>query len=114
MFQTNIGPVQEEGSTVFLRPETAPGIFLDFKTTLSYARRKPPFGIAQIGKSFRNEITPGNFIFCTLEFEQMEMEYFVPPAEAEHWHEHWMQARMDWYASLGIDRDRLRLRAHGP
>src|SRR6478735_9261150 len=112
MFQTNIGPVQEEGSTVFLRPETAQGIFLDFKTTLSYARKKPPFGIAQIGKSFRNEITPGNFIFRTLEFEQMEMEFFVPPDEAGQWHEHWMQARMDWYVALGIDPERLRLRAH--
>src|SRR5262245_32157734 len=113
MFETTIGPVQEAGSTVYLRPETAQGIFLDFKTTLQYARRKPPFGIAQVGKSFRNEITPGNFIFRTLEFEQMEMEFFVPPDQAEHWHEHWMQARMDWYVSLGIDRERLRLRAHG-
>jgi glycyl-tRNA synthetase len=112
MFQTTVGPVKEGGSTVFLRPETAQGIFLDFKTTLQYARRKPPFGIAQVGKSFRNEITPGNFIFRTLEFEQMEMEFFVPPAEAERWHDHWMQARMDWYADLGIDRERLRLRAH--
>ncbi len=112
MFATSIGPVAEAGSTVYLRPETAQGIFLDFKTTLQYARRKPPFGIAQVGKSFRNEITPGNFIFRTLEFEQMEMEFFVPPDEAEKWHEHWMQARMDWYVSLGIDAERLRLRAH--
>jgi glycyl-tRNA synthetase len=112
MFQTQIGPVQDEGSTVYLRPETAQGIFLDFKTTLSYARRKPPFGIAQIGKSFRNEITPGNFIFRTLEFEQMEMEFFVPPAEAEQWHEHWMNERLEWYVRLGVDRDRLRLRTH--
>jgi glycyl-tRNA synthetase len=112
MFETTIGPVQEEGSTVYLRPETAQGIFLDFKTTLTFARKKPPFGIAQIGKSFRNEITPGNFIFRTLEFEQMEMEFFVPPAEAEQWYQHWMQARMDWYVKLGIDRDALRLRAH--
>jgi glycyl-tRNA synthetase len=114
MFETTIGPVQEAGSTVYLRPETAQGIFLDFKTTLQYARRKPPFGIAQVGKSFRNEITPGNFIFRTLEFEQMEMEFFVPPDQAGEWHEHWMQARMDWYAALGLDRERLRLRAHGP
>src|SRR3954468_9836284 len=113
MFQTQIGPVQDEGSTVYLRPETAQGIFLDFKTTLSFARRKPPFGIAQIGKSFRNEITPGNFIFRTLEFEQMEMEFFVPPAEAEQWHEHWMNERLEWYVRLGIERERLRLRAHG-
>src|SRR5918911_927011 len=113
MFRTQIGPVADEGSTVFLRPETAQGIFLDFKTTLSYARKKPPFGIAQVGKSFRNEITPGNFVFRTLEFEQMEMEFFVPPADAEQWYEHWMQQRMDWYVSLGIDREALRLRAHG-
>src|ERR671938_131127 len=113
MFETTIGPVQEAGSTVYLRPETAQGIFLNFKTVLGFARRKPPFGIAQVGKSFRNEITPGNFIFRTLEFEQMEMEFFVPPAEAEQWHDHWMQARMDWYVSLGIDPERLRLRAHG-
>ena len=97
MFETSIGPVKDAGSTVYLRPETAQGIFLAFKTTLGFARKKPPFGIAQIGKSFRNEITPGNFIFRTLEFEQMEMEFFVPPAEAEQWHEHWMEQRMAWY-----------------
>ena len=91
MFETTIGPVQEAGSTVYLRPETAQGIFLDFKQVLQFARRKPPFGIAQVGKSFRNEITPGNFIFRTLEFEQMEMEFFVPPDEAEQWYEHWMK-----------------------
>src|SRR4051794_15298388 len=112
MFETTIGPVQEAGSTVYLRPETAQGIFLDFKTTLQYARRRPPFGIAQVGKSFRNEITPGNFIFRTLEFEQMEMEFFVPPDDAEQWYRHWLQARMDWYESLGIRGDHLRLRAH--
>jgi glycyl-tRNA synthetase len=114
MFETTIGPVKEAGSTVFLRPETAQGIFLDFKTTLSYARKKPPFGIAQVGKSFRNEITPGNFVFRTLEFEQMEMEFFVPPGEAERWHQYWMEARLEWYVSLGIDRENLRLRPHGP
>jgi glycyl-tRNA synthetase len=112
MFETTIGPVQEEGSTVYLRPETAQGIFLNFKNTLQYARKKPPFGIAQIGKSFRNEITPGNFIFRTLEFEQMEMEFFVPPAEAEQWYQHWMEQRMEWYVSLGVDREKLRLRPH--
>jgi glycyl-tRNA synthetase len=112
MFETQIGPVKDAGSTVYLRPETAQGIFLDFKTTLQYARKKPPFGIAQIGKSFRNEITPGNFVFRTLEFEQMEMEFFVPPADAEDWYEHWMGQRMDWYVSLGIDREALRLRPH--
>jgi glycyl-tRNA synthetase len=113
MFETTIGPVKEAGSTVFLRPETAQGIFLDFKTTLGYARKKPPFGIAQIGKSFRNEITPGNFVFRTLEFEQMEMEFFVPPDDAERWHEYWMEQRMEWYVSLGLDREKLRLRPHG-
>ncbi len=112
MFETTIGPVKEAGATVFLRPETAQGIFLDFKTVLGFARRKPPFGIAQVGKSFRNEITPGNFVFRTLEFEQMEMEFFVPPDEAEQWHEHWLKERMDWYLRLGIRADHLRLRAH--
>jgi glycyl-tRNA synthetase len=112
MFETSIGPVKDAGSTVYLRPETAQGIFLQFKQTLQYARRKPPFGIAQIGKSFRNEITPGNFIFRTLEFEQMEMEFFVPPDQAQEWHEHWLSERMDWYAKLGIDPERLRLRPH--
>ena len=112
MFQTTIGPVKEAGSTVYLRPETAQGIFLNFKNVLQFARRKPPFGIAQVGKSFRNEITPGNFIFRTLEFEQMEMEFFVPPAEAQQWHEHWLQARMDWYTDLGIRPDHLKLRPH--
>src|SRR4051812_41259493 len=114
MFQTSIGPVQDEGSTVFLRPETAQGIFLDFKTTLSFARKKPPFGIAQIGKSFRNEITPANFIFRTLEFEQMEMEFFVPPDEAQQWYEYWCAERLDWYTRLGIRRENLRLRPHDP
>jgi glycyl-tRNA synthetase len=112
MFETSIGPVKDAGSTVYLRPETAQGIFLDFKTTLQYARKRPPFGIAQVGKSFRNEITPGNFVFRTLEFEQMEMEFFVPPAEAQRWHEHWLEQRLEWYVRLGIDREKLRLRAH--
>jgi glycyl-tRNA synthetase len=112
MFQTTVGPVQDEGSVVFLRPETAQGIFLNFKHYLQFARKKPPFGIAQIGKSFRNEITPGNFIFRMREFEQMEMEFFVPPAEAEQWHEFWLKARYDWYINLGIRPDHLKLRAH--
>jgi glycyl-tRNA synthetase len=112
MFETTIGPVKEAGATVYLRPETAQGIFLDFKTVLGFARKKPPFGIAQVGKSFRNEITPGNFIFRTLEFEQMEMEFFVPPDEAQQWHEHWLQERMDWYVRLGIRPDHLKLRPH--
>ncbi|HEX2779234.1 MAG TPA: glycine--tRNA ligase, partial [Gemmatimonadaceae bacterium] len=112
MFNTHVGPVADSASTVYLRPETAQGIFLDYKTTLQYSRKRPPFGIAQIGKYFRNEITPGNFVFRTLEFEQMEMEFFVPPAEAQQWHEHWLHERMEWYVGLGIDRDKLRLRAH--
>ncbi len=113
MFQTTVGPVAEEGATVYLRPETAQGIFLNFKNYLNFSRKKPPFGIAQIGKSFRNEITPGNFIFRTREFEQMEMEFFVPPAEADHWHEEWLRVRMQWWEGLGIRRDHLRLRPHG-
>jgi glycyl-tRNA synthetase len=114
MFQTTVGPVEGSGTTVFLRPETAQGIFLDFKTVLTFARRKPPFGIAQVGKSFRNEITPGNFIFRTLEFEQMEMEFFVPPDQAAQWYDHWKTERFEWYAKLGIRRDKLRLRDHDP
>jgi glycyl-tRNA synthetase len=112
MFQTTIGPVQEQGTTVYLRPETAQGIFLNFKHYLQFARKKPPFGIAQIGKSFRNEITTQNFIFRMREFEQMEMEYFVPPAEAEMWFQHWLDQRMNWYVRLGLRPDRLRLRPH--
>jgi len=112
MFETTIGPVAEAGTTVYLRPETAQGIFLDFKQTLQYARKKPPFGIAQVGKSFRNEITPGNFIFRTLEFEQMEMEFFVPPDQAQQWYDYWREERLDWYTRLGISRERLRLREH--
>jgi glycyl-tRNA synthetase len=114
MFETTVGPVKESGSTVYLRPETAQGIFLNFKHTLQFARKKPPFGIAQIGKSFRNEITPGNFIFRTREFEQMEMEFFVPPAEAPKWFEHWLEQRRNWYIELGLRPDHLRLRAHAP
>jgi glycyl-tRNA synthetase len=112
MFETTVGAVKEEGSVVYLRPETAQGIFLNFKNYLQFSRKKPPFGIAQIGKSFRNEITPGNFIFRTREFEQMEMEFFVPPDEAAHWFEHWLNERHEWYLNLGIRADHLRLRAH--
>ena len=112
LFETTIGAVKEQGSTVYLRPETAQGIFLNFKHYLQFARKKPPFGIAQIGKSFRNEITPGNFIFRTREFEQMEMEFFVPPEEAETWFRYWLETRMNWYLRLGIKEDHLRLRAH--
>jgi glycyl-tRNA synthetase len=114
MFETTIGPVKDEGSTVYLRPETAQGIFLNFRNYLQFSRKKPPFGIAQIGKSFRNEITTGNFVFRMREFEQMEMEYFVPPAEAESWFAHWLDTRMGWYTELGIRPDHLRLRAHEP
>jgi glycyl-tRNA synthetase len=112
MFETTVGPVKEEGSTVYLRPETAQGIFLNFKNYLQFSRKKPPFGIAQIGKSFRNEITPGNFIFRTREFEQMEMEFFVPPPEAQQWFAHWLNERRDWYLRLGIRESHLRLRPH--
>jgi glycyl-tRNA synthetase len=112
MFETTIGPVKESGSTAYLRPETAQGIFINFKNVLQFSRKKPPFGIAQVGKSFRNEITPGNFIFRTREFEQMEMEFFVPPAEAQQWFEHWLSERERWYVDLGIRPDHLRLRAH--
>src|SRR6476661_2223947 len=112
MFETHVGALQDESSLAYLRPETAQGIFVNFKNVAQLARRKPPFGIAQVGKSFRNEITPGNFIFRTLEFEQMEMEYFVPPDDAHRWYLHWLEARMDWYERLGIRGDHLRLRAH--
>jgi glycyl-tRNA synthetase len=112
MFKTNMGPVEDEGSTIYLRPETAQGIFVNFKNVLQFARKKPPFGIAQMGKSFRNEITPGNFIFRTREFEQMEMEFFVPPADAETWYRYWLEARERWYTELGIRPDHLRVREH--
>jgi glycyl-tRNA synthetase len=112
MFETTIGPVKDEGATVYLRPETAQGIFLNFRNYLQFGRKKPPFGIAQIGKSFRNEITTHNFIFRTREFEQMEMEFFVPPPEAGRWFEHWLEQRMSWWTGLGLRPDHLRLRAH--
>jgi glycyl-tRNA synthetase len=112
MFETTIGPVRESGATAYLRPETAQGIFINFKNVLQFSRKRPPFGIAQVGKSFRNEITPGNFIFRTREFEQMEMEFFVPPAEAQRWFEHWLAERERWYVELGIRPGHLRLRAH--
>jgi glycyl-tRNA synthetase len=112
MFKTNVGPIADAGSEAFLRPETAQGIFINFKNVLQFARKKPPFGIAQIGKSFRNEITTGNFIFRTREFEQMEMEFFVPPDDAERWHQHWLDERMRWYTDLGIRPQNLMLRPH--
>jgi glycyl-tRNA synthetase len=114
MFETTMGPVKDSGATVYLRPETAQGIFVNFKNVLQFSRKKPPFGIAQVGKSFRNEITPGNFVFRTREFEQMEMEFFVPPAEAPRWYDFWKAARHDWYVELGIREDHLRLREHDP
>ncbi|MFT6110295.1 MAG: glycyl-tRNA synthetase, partial [Planctomycetota bacterium] len=108
MFKTNLGAVESTASVAYLRPETAQGIFLNFKNVLESARIKPPFGIAQIGKSFRNEITPGNFVFRTREFEQAEMEFFVPPSEEQHWYDYWRKARFDWYTELGIRPEKLR------
>jgi glycyl-tRNA synthetase len=113
MFETHVGALQDESSAAYLRPETAQGIFINFKNVAQLARRKPPFGIAQIGKSFRNEITPGNFLFRVREFEQMEMEFFVPPADATHWHEYWLDQRLGWHRSLGLRDKNLRLREHG-
>lgn len=112
MFSTRVGPLEETGSDAYLRPETAQGIFVNFKNVAQLARRKPPFGIAQIGKAFRNEITPGNFIFRTLEFEQMEMEFFVPPAEVDEWFRYWVAERLGWYRRLGIRESHLRVREH--
>jgi glycyl-tRNA synthetase len=112
MLSTRMGAVEETGTPAYLRPETAQGIFVNFKNVLQIARRKPPFGIAQIGKSFRNEITPGNFLFRTREFEQMEMEYFVPPAEAEQWYRYWIDERFRWYTRYGIRESHLRVRPH--
>jgi glycyl-tRNA synthetase len=112
MFKTRIGAVEETGIDAYLRPETAQGIFVNFKNVAQIARRKPPFGIAQLGKAFRNEITPGNFIFRTLEFEQMEMEFFVPPAEAGEWFRYWVDERFRWYVRFGIRESHLRVRPH--
>ena len=114
MFKTHAGPVEGEGAAAYLRPETAQGMFTNFANVLAATRRKPPFGIAQVGKSFRNEITPQNFVFRTREFEQMEMEYFVPPAEADHWYRYWIETRYAWYRDLGIPEDQLRLHQHAP
>ena len=112
MFSTRMGPVAGGGSRVYLRPETAQGIFINFENVRRTARRKLPFGIAQLGKSFRNEITPGQFVFRTREFEQMEMEYFTRPEEAERWFEYWVEERKAWYLGLGMQAGNLRLRAH--
>ena len=112
MFKTVAGPVEGSGAEVYLRPETAQGMFVNFGNVLQTSRKRPPFGIAQVGKSFRNEITPGNFIFRTREFEQMEMEFFVPPADSAQWYSYWCTERLEWYVNLGIPRDMLRLRPH--
>jgi len=112
MFKTIIGSVEDKNNEIFLRPETAQGIFVNFMNVLTSSRQKLPFGIAQIGKSFRNEITTGNFIFRCREFEQMEMEYFVQPEEAAKWYEYWVDRRMNWYISLGIKKENLKVRPH--
>jgi glycyl-tRNA synthetase len=112
MFKTFVGPVEEDASVTYLRPETAQGIFVNFFNVQQSMRRKLPFGIAQQGKAFRNEITPGNFIFRTREFEQMEMEFFVKPGTDEEWHERWIKTRWDWYLKYGVSPDRMRLRVH--
>jgi glycyl-tRNA synthetase len=114
MFKTFMGPVEEEAAVVYLRPETAQGIYVNFQNVLGSSRQKIPFGIAQIGKAFRNEITPGNFIFRTREFEQMEMQYFVKPGEDREWLERWLEMRRDWYRDLGIREEKLRVHEHGP
>ena len=112
LLKTYLGPVQDESGLAYLRPETAQGIFINYAAVQQAARRKPPFGIGQIGKSFRNEITPGNFIFRTREFEQMEMEFFVEPGTDEEWHQYWIDTRFQWYVDLGIAKDDLRLFEH--
>ena len=112
MFETHVGAVRDDASVAYLRPETAQGIFVNFKNVTSSMRVKPPFGIAQIGKSFRNEITPGNFLFRVREFEQMEMEFFVPPADAPKWHEYWIEQRRSWHLNLGLRDSHLRVRVH--
>jgi glycyl-tRNA synthetase len=114
MFETHVGALQEESSAAYLRPETAQGIFINFKNVAQLARRKPPFGIAQFGKAFRNEITPGNFLFRVREFELMEVEFFVPPVEAPKWHEYWIEQRLAWHRGLGLRESNLRVREHSP
>jgi glycyl-tRNA synthetase len=112
MFKTFIGPLEDESSVAWLRPETAQGIFVNFENVLNSSRKKLPFGIAQIGKAFRNEITTGNFIFRTREFEIMEIEFFVKPGEDEEWHKRWIDDCLAWYTNLGLNKDRLRVREH--
>jgi glycyl-tRNA synthetase len=114
MFKTFLGPVEDESNVSYLRPETAQGMFVDFPTIQTTSRKKVPFGIAQIGKSFRNEITPGNFIFRTREFEQMELEFFVKPGTDDEWFDYWKAERMQWFVDLGISKEKLRFRAHEP
>ncbi len=114
MFKTYAGPVENSSAQVYLRPETAQGIFVNFANVLNSTRMRPPFGIAQIGKAFRNEITPGNSIFRLREFEMMELEYFVPPADEMKWLEYWKEQRLQWHVGLGIHREKLRFREHGP
>jgi glycyl-tRNA synthetase len=112
MLRTYLGAVEDTSGLAYLRPETAQGIFINYKNVLTTSRRKIPFGIGQVGKSFRNEITPGNFIFRTREFEQMEMEFFVRPGSDEEWHDYWINTRLAWYTELGIKKDNLRLYEH--
>ena len=112
MFKTFLGPVEDTASTAYLRPETAQGIFVNFENVMTTSRRRPPFGIAQIGKAFRNEITTGNFIFRTREFEMMEIEFFVPPGDDEDWHRTWVDEARNWYISLGLRESALRVREH--
>ncbi|HLF99993.1 MAG TPA: glycine--tRNA ligase [Acidimicrobiia bacterium] len=112
MFKTFVGPVEDDASAAYLRPETAQGIFVNFKNVQTTARLKPPFGIAQVGKAFRNEITPQRFVFRTREFEQMELEYFVPPDEGAKWWSYWCEERLRWYVDLGVRAEHLRLREH--
>jgi glycyl-tRNA synthetase len=112
MFKTHMGPVEDDAAVTYLRPETAQGMFVDFAQVQTVSRRKIPFGVAQIGKSFRNEITPGNFIFRTREFEQMEMEFFVEPGSDEEWFAYWIDQRLQWYLDLGIRKEKLRIRPH--
>lgn len=114
LLKTYLGPVDDEAGLHYLRPETAQGIFVNFANVMQSSRMKPPFGIAQVGKSFRNEITPGNFVFRTREFEQMEMEFFVEPGTDDEWHQYWIDLRHQWYTDLGIDPDNLRLYEHPP
>ncbi|NBV26274.1 MAG: glycine--tRNA ligase [Actinobacteria bacterium] len=114
MFKTHAGPIEDDGAVAYLRPETAQGMFTNFMNVQITTRKKPPFGIAQVGKSFRNEITPQNFVFRTREFEQMEMEYFVPPAESPKWFDYWIDERYNWYQALGIDKSKIRIRHHDP